>query len=75
MRNGISPQARSVIKAIVWRGKTVPQIEKETRLRRRQVLAQVNWLKEWGAVRVAGYEHQRGDRARYAVYSIVLHQL
>lgn len=75
MINGISPQAVVVIKAIVRQGKTVPEIERETRLRHRQVLAQIDWLKKWKAVRVAGYEHRRGERARYAVYSIVLHQL
>lgn len=72
MMRGPSPYAVRVLKSILRKGRTVPQIETDTGLARRTVLAQINALKRAEAAAVVDRLHTKGEKAKWAVYRAVV---
>lgn len=72
MMRGPSPYAVRVLRSILRKGRTVAQIEAETGLARRTVLAQVDALRKADAVRVAGRIGQQRQAGAFAVYQAVV---
>lgn len=65
---GPSPYAVRVLRSILRKGRTVAQIEAETGLARRTVLAQIDALKRAEAAAVVDHQHTPGEKAKWAVY-------